>query len=73
MNMNTIKYKTNIKCAGCIEKVTPVLDQMLGKEGWAVNTADPDKILTAKLPADIDAAAVTEALGRVGYKAYITE
>ncbi|MCC5945234.1 MAG: hypothetical protein JJT94_09875 [Bernardetiaceae bacterium] len=44
--MNTITLKTNIKCNGCIEKVTPHLDGEARIEKWEVDTKNPNKPLT---------------------------
>ncbi|RAU81803.1 heavy-metal-associated domain-containing protein [Pontibacter arcticus] len=46
--MKDLKFKTNINCGGCIEKVTPVLDNTQGIAEWAVDTAVKEKILTVK-------------------------
>jgi hypothetical protein len=39
--MSTKKFKTNIICSGCVEKVTPVLNEAFGETNWKVDTADP--------------------------------
>ena len=44
--METLKFKTNIKCGGCIAAVTPHLNQLNGIKNWQVDTVNPDKILT---------------------------
>jgi copper chaperone len=44
--MKTIALKTNINCSGCVAKVTPVLNETVGKENWNVDTQNPNKILT---------------------------
>ena len=44
--METLKFKTSIKCAGCIEKVTPFLNEQLAPEEWNVDIYTPAKILT---------------------------
>lgn len=44
--MNTIKFKTNIKCTGCLAQVSPALNETAGKDNWQVNLESPDKILT---------------------------
>jgi copper chaperone len=44
--MKTLAFKTNIKCNGCVAKVTPVLQNASGIANWEVNTASPDKVLT---------------------------
>lgn len=44
--MKTLKFKTNMKCGGCIETVTPFLNQVEQIKNWEVDTKNPDKILT---------------------------
>jgi copper chaperone len=43
--MNTIKFKTNINCAGCLVKVSPFLNAELNIDKWEVDTSIPEKIL----------------------------
>lgn len=42
------RFKTNINCGGCVEKVTPFLDKVEGIKSWKVDTNDADKILTVE-------------------------
>jgi len=65
--MSTHKFKTNIKCGGCISAVTPTLDATTGIESWAVDTANPDKILTVE--GAISPAEVVAAVTKAGYVA----
>jgi copper chaperone len=44
--MKTLKFKTNIKCSGCVAKVTPHLDGVEGIEKWEVDVLNPNKVLT---------------------------
>jgi len=44
--METLKFKTNIKCDGCIAKISPVLNADSSIEKWEVDILHPDKILT---------------------------
>jgi copper chaperone len=44
--MNTISFKTNMKCSGCVEKVTSALDDLVGKDHWEVDLQNADKTLT---------------------------
>lgn len=44
--METLKFKTNIKCGGCIATVTPHLNAMTDLEEWKVDTDVADKVLT---------------------------
>lgn len=48
MKTKELKFKTNINCSGCLNKVKPYLDQLHGLESWEVDTNNPDKILTVK-------------------------
>lgn len=46
--METLKFKTNIKCSGCVAKVTPHLEANPSIKEWNVDIANPDRILTVK-------------------------
>lgn len=46
--METLKFKTNIKCGGCIATVTPYLNKVNEISKWEVDTVNPDKILTVE-------------------------
>ena len=46
--MNTLKFKTNINCAGCLAKVSPFLNAEQSIEKWEVDTSIPEKILTVE-------------------------
>lgn len=43
--MTEFKFKTNIKCGGCLAAVTPFLDKVNGIQKWEVDTTIPEKIL----------------------------
>lgn len=64
--METIKFKTNIKCSGCVATVTPHLNEAVGENNWSVDTNDPSKILSVE--GEADEAKVTEAVKKAGYK-----
>ena len=64
--METKKFKTNIKCTGCVATVTPFLDEAVGERQWEVDLTDPSRILTVKTEADKDT--VVKALEKAGYK-----
>lgn len=65
--METIKFKTNIKCSGCVAKVTPFLNEVLGEDNWEVDYNNPSKILT--VVGEINNRKVIEAVEKAGYKA----
>lgn len=65
--MESVKFKTNIKCSACVAKVTPVLNETVGENKWTVDLIDPARTLTIR---DVhDERKMIEALQKVGYKA----
>ena len=62
-----MKLKTNIKCDACVAKVTPGLDEVVGKGNWNVDLTDVKRTMT--IPDTIDVSKVNEALNNVGYTA----
>lgn len=60
-------YKTTINCGGCVRAVTPFLNEAVGEGNWAVDTDNPDKILTVK-PADVDPGHIIAAVEKAGFK-----
>lgn len=66
-NMEPIKFKTTIKCSGCVAKVTPFLNEALGEDKWEVDYNNPSKILTVE--GENDKTKVIHAVEKAGYKA----
>ncbi len=67
--METLKFKTNINCSGCIATVTPALNGLKDIQYWEVDTANPDKILTVNTESNLTALQVIDALNQKGYNA----
>lgn len=65
--METLKFKTNIKCSGCIATVTPHLNETIGEGNWQVDLNNPSKVLTIGVEASEEK--VKEAVEKAGYKA----
>lgn len=65
--METIKFKTNIKCSGCVAKVSPFLNEALGDNNWEVDYNNPAKVLT--VVGEKDNAKIIQAVEKAGYKA----
>ena len=65
--METLKFKTNIKCGGCIATVTPFLNGDENIENWQVDLESADRILTVETIHSADE--VTELVKKAGYKA----
>ena len=66
--METIKFKTNIKCEACVAKVKPHLDAAENVENWEVDLKDPERTLTVTLKSNA-ADNVLKALEKAGYQA----
>lgn len=65
--MKTIKFNTNIKCAGCVAKVTPHLNALEGIVGnWQVDIQNPNKVLTVETD-KVEIAAIKEAVQQAGF------
>ena len=62
-----MKFKTTINCNGCLEKVTPVLENLPGIESWSVDLNTPEKILTVK-GNTVYKEQVIEAVNKIGFK-----
>jgi copper chaperone len=65
--METTKFKTNIKCSGCVANVTPFLNEAVGENNWEVDYNDPSKVL--KVVGETDKEKVIKAIEKAGYKA----
>ncbi len=69
--MTTLKFKSNIKCTGCLAKVSPILNAEPMLENWEVDIYTPEKTLTINTK-EVDTEKVIEALekavGTVGFK-----
>ena len=66
--METVQFKTNIKCSGCIATVTPTLNDLVGQDNWKVDLQSPDKILTISTD-DANTQEIKQAVEKAGYKA----
>ena len=69
--METLKFKTNINCGGCVAAVTPALNELKAIQHWEVDTTNSNKILTVKADEDFAAVQVIDALKQKGYNAEI--
>ena len=65
--VKSVKLKTNITCAGCLNTVTPFLQKIKGLENWSVDLQDPSRTLTATMDDTISAEDIRNALAAAGY------
>ncbi len=66
--MSTLKFKTNIKCTGCLSKISPTLDQVKGIDKWKVNLNDENKMLIIETE-KLSASEVIQIVEETGFKA----
>ncbi len=67
MENNTLKFKTNINCMGCVSKVTPELDKLTAIENWEVDIRNKDKVLTVEASSDKENEVIA-AVEKAGFK-----
>ncbi len=63
-----LKFKTNIKCMGCVSNVTDALNRTAGAGNWEVDIQSPHKELTVTSD-NPDAEGVVAAVAEAGYTA----
>jgi copper chaperone len=61
-----LKFKTNIKCGGCIKSVSGFINEVPSVAEWTVDTENPEKILTVK-GENVTTEAVIEAVEDAGF------
>jgi copper chaperone len=66
--MKTLKFKSNIKCMGCVSRVTPVLNNAESIEKWNVDIYNPQKTLTVETDS-LNAKEVADLLEKAGFTA----
>lgn len=64
----TFKFKTNLKCGGCVAKIKPHLDTEEEIIQWSVDLTTPDKLLTVELK-DNQTDKIIKILKEAGYTA----
>ena len=64
----TLKFKTNINCEGCLAKVTPFLDENKHIVNWEVDLTHDDRLLTIETN-NLMITDIIEVVNMAGYKA----
>ncbi|MCE6993001.1 heavy-metal-associated domain-containing protein [Dyadobacter sp. CY323] len=65
--METLKFKTNIKCGGCVDTITPFLNEDNSIENWQVDLQSPERIL--KVETSHSPKEIAELMKKAGYTA----
>lgn len=63
----TLKFKTNINCSGCVAQAKPALNAANGVERWEVDLNDQHKVLTV-IGEDLSEQEIEEAVKLSGFK-----
>lgn len=66
--MEILKFKSNIKCTGCMKKVAAHLSEAEGVINWDVALENPNRILTVEGEDTLTAYEINEAVRKAGYK-----
>lgn len=64
--MSTLKFKTNIKCDGCVATVKQEMDKA-GVNNWEVDLENPERILTVNVAPE-EENIIKDAVEKAGYK-----
>lgn len=65
--METLQFKTNIKCGGCVATVTPFLNGDQNIENWAVDLESADRVL--KVETNHSPEEIQDLIKKAGYEA----
>ena len=65
--MQTLKFKTTMKCNGCVQTVTPFLEQANNIQNWSVDLQNPDRVLTVQTEGNAEE--IKNLLKEAGYQA----
>lgn len=68
MKTKTITYKTNLKCAACVEALRPHLSSTKEVINWSIDIQNQDKLATIEMEEDGEAA-VLNAFAKANFKA----
>lgn len=65
--METLKFKTNIKCSGCVDTITPFLNDDDSIENWQVDLQSPER--TLKVQTSHSPKEIADLMKKAGYTA----
>jgi len=68
--MQTLKYKTNLKCNGCVNAIKPSVDNIKGIKSWRVFLDVQEKTLEVDIDSNSEneiSIAVQDAVTKAGY------
>lgn len=69
--MKTLKFKTNVNCICCVERIKSVLSKKFDQHQWDVDLESPLRILTVRT--DVPPYEIERMLEKAGYLAVSLE
>ncbi|ATU05588.1 heavy metal transport/detoxification protein [Candidatus Gracilibacteria bacterium HOT-871] len=67
--MTIMKFKTNVKCQGCVDRIAELFTKNKEISSWEVDLTSDDKILTVET--SLSVSEIRGMLGAIGYIAEI--
>src|SRR5262245_25679382 len=61
------RFKTNLRCTACVEKIAPIFNNDRAIRSWSADVAGPDKLLTVDGDS-VDSGHVGQLLAQAGYQ-----
>lgn len=69
--MEILRFKTNLKCSGCVAAITHGLEKIEGIGEWNVDLYSPDRILEINSPSEKEIE-ILEAVKKAGFKHFFS-
>jgi copper chaperone len=66
--METLKFKTSLKCGGCVSAIKSEMDELKGVAKWEVDLTQPVKILSVE-GEHLNESEIIDVLKEAGYEA----
>ena len=65
--METMTFKTNAKCMGCLAKIEEILQGKMNREEWNLDLSDSNRPLTV-MSDKLAASEIVELISKAGFK-----
>ena len=65
--METMTFKTNAKCMGCLTKIEEILQDKMNREEWNLDLSDSNRPLTVT-PVKLAAGEIVELISKADFK-----
>jgi len=65
--MESLRFKTSLKCSGCINAIKPGMDSLVASDAWKVDLENPDRVLEVQAGEE-KSGAVIDVVKKAGYQ-----